>query len=98
MENFWSTLKIELVYRTSWRTRDEAVNAIFAYIDGWYNTRRAELPQPERVRDRLAQPPGATSRTTYRRPCASRQQVTTAPSKRGEFRAGSAKLFVQSPS
>jgi transposase InsO family protein len=24
MENFWSTLKIELVYRTAWRTRDEA--------------------------------------------------------------------------
>ncbi len=35
MENFWSTLKIELVYRTSWRTRDEAENAIFAYLDGW---------------------------------------------------------------
>jgi transposase InsO family protein len=35
MENFWSTLKTELVYRTSWRTRDEADNAIFAYVDGW---------------------------------------------------------------
>ena len=42
MENFWSTLKIELVYRTSWRTRDEAENAIFEYIDGWYNTRRIQ--------------------------------------------------------
>ncbi len=42
MENFWSTLKIELVYRTSWRTRDEVENAIFAYIDGWYNTRRLQ--------------------------------------------------------
>ncbi|MEV0607141.1 IS3 family transposase [Polymorphospora rubra] len=42
MENFWSTLKIELVYRTSWRTRDEAENAIFAYIDGWYNTQRIQ--------------------------------------------------------
>ncbi len=42
MENFWSTLKIELVYRTSWQTRDEAENAIFAYIDGWYNTRRIQ--------------------------------------------------------
>ncbi|MEH0972341.1 IS3 family transposase [Micromonospora sp. CPCC 205546] len=42
MENFWSTLKIELVYRTSWRTRDEAENAIFAYIDGWYNTCRIQ--------------------------------------------------------
>ncbi len=28
--------------RTSWRTRDEAENAIFAYIDGWYNTRRIQ--------------------------------------------------------
>jgi hypothetical protein len=35
MENFWSTLKVELVYRRSWRSRDEAENAIFAYIDGW---------------------------------------------------------------
>jgi hypothetical protein len=35
MENFWSTLKIELVYRNAWRTRDEAENALFAYIDGW---------------------------------------------------------------
>ena len=42
MENFWSTLKIELVYRRSWRTRDEAENAIFAYIDGWYNTQRIQ--------------------------------------------------------
>ena len=42
MENFWSTLKIELVYRNAWRTRDEAENAIFTYIDGWYNTRRIQ--------------------------------------------------------
>ncbi|MEV0568550.1 IS3 family transposase [Dactylosporangium sp. NPDC050588] len=42
MENFWSTLKIELVYRTSWQTRDQAENAIFEYIDGWYNTRRIQ--------------------------------------------------------
>ena len=42
MENFWSTLKIELVYRTAWKTRDEAENAIFEYIDGWYNTRRIQ--------------------------------------------------------
>ncbi|MFC6023875.1 IS3 family transposase, partial [Plantactinospora solaniradicis] len=42
MENFFSTLKTELVYRTSWRTRDEAENAIFAYIDGWYNTHRIQ--------------------------------------------------------
>lgn len=42
MENFFSTLKTELVYRRSWRTRDEAENALFAYIDGWYNTERIQ--------------------------------------------------------
>ncbi|NNH70424.1 IS3 family transposase [Nocardia uniformis] len=42
MENFFSTLKTELVYRRSWRTRDEAENALFAYIDGWYNSQRIQ--------------------------------------------------------
>lgn len=42
MENFFSTLKTELVYRKSWRTREEAENALFAYIDGWYNTERIQ--------------------------------------------------------
>ncbi|MBB5825796.1 DDE-type integrase/transposase/recombinase [Micromonospora carbonacea] len=42
MESFWSTLKIELVHRNSWRTRDEAEKAIFGYIDGWHNTRRIQ--------------------------------------------------------
>lgn len=55
MDNFWSMLKIELVYRTSWRTRDEAENVIFTYIDGWYNTHRIQkdlrLPQPRRRRN-----------------------------------------------
>lgn len=42
MENFFSTLKTELVYRPAWRTRDEAENALFAYIDGWYNSQRIQ--------------------------------------------------------
>jgi len=42
MENFFSTLKTELVYRTSWRTRDEAENALFVYIDTWYNRERIQ--------------------------------------------------------
>ncbi|GAY08498.1 IS3 family transposase [Pseudonocardia sp. N23] len=42
MENFFSALKTELVYRTSWRTREQAENALFAYIDGWYNTERIQ--------------------------------------------------------
>jgi putative transposase len=42
MENFFSTLKTELVYRNSWRTREEAENALFTYIHGWYNTQRIQ--------------------------------------------------------
>ena len=41
-EIFRSTLKIELVYRNAWRTREEADNALFAYIDGWYNPHRIQ--------------------------------------------------------
>ena len=51
MENFWSTLMTELVYRTSWRTRDEAENALFAYIDGWYNPRRIQAGLGDRSPD-----------------------------------------------
>lgn len=40
MESFWGTLKTELVYRSHYRTRAEAKNAIFAYIEGWYNRQR----------------------------------------------------------
>jgi transposase InsO family protein len=42
MENFFSTLKTELVYRNSWRNKEEAENALFAYIDAWYNTERIQ--------------------------------------------------------
>jgi transposase InsO family protein len=42
MENFWSTLKIELVFDNTWATQAEAENALFAYIDGWYNPTRIQ--------------------------------------------------------
>jgi transposase InsO family protein len=41
-ENFFSTLKIERVYRTSYRTREEAELDLFRYIDGWYNPHRIQ--------------------------------------------------------
>jgi putative transposase len=41
-ENFFSTLKVELVYRTSFRTREEAELALFRYVDGWYNPHRIQ--------------------------------------------------------
>lgn len=39
-ESFWSTLKSELVERTTFATRVEARNAIFEFIEVFYNRRR----------------------------------------------------------
>ncbi|MFF9667151.1 transposase, partial [Streptomyces althioticus] len=41
-ENFWSVLKTECVRRTTFATRTNADLTLFAYIDGWYNTRRIQ--------------------------------------------------------
>ena len=40
MESFWSTLKYELIYRRVFKTRAEARQAIFEYIETFYNRRR----------------------------------------------------------
>lgn len=39
-ESFFATLKKELVYRNSYRTKSEAKKAIFEYIEVWYNRER----------------------------------------------------------
>jgi putative transposase len=41
-ENFFSTLKVERVYRTTYRTREEAELDLVRYIDGWYNPHRIQ--------------------------------------------------------
>lgn len=41
MESFWSSLKIELVYRHDFQTHAEARAAIFDYIEVFYNRQRA---------------------------------------------------------
>jgi transposase InsO family protein len=41
-ENFFSVLKVERVYRTTYRTREEAELDVFRFIDGWYNPRRIQ--------------------------------------------------------
>ena len=41
MESFWSTLKLELVYRTKFITRQQARSAIFDYIESFYNRQRS---------------------------------------------------------
>jgi len=40
MESFWSTLKLELIYRRCFKTRAEARLAIFDFIEAFYNRRR----------------------------------------------------------
>jgi putative transposase len=39
-ENFFATLKTELVADADWHTREHARAAIFRYIERWYNPRR----------------------------------------------------------
>ena len=41
MESFWSTLKLELVYRRIFDTRIQARSQIFDYIESFYNRQRA---------------------------------------------------------
>jgi putative transposase len=40
MESFWSTLKLELVYRCRFVTRHQAQSAIFDFIEAFYNRQR----------------------------------------------------------
>jgi putative transposase len=40
MESFWGTLQLEVLDRKSWSTRDELANAIFEWIECWYNSKR----------------------------------------------------------
>ena len=40
MEFFWSSMQIELLNRKTWRTRVDLANAIFDYIEIFYNRQR----------------------------------------------------------
>jgi putative transposase len=44
VENFFKTLKAELIWRHTWASRDQVTNALFQYINGFYNTRRKIQP------------------------------------------------------
>lgn len=41
IESFWSTLKLDLVYRTEFATRQQAQREIFDYIERFYNRQRS---------------------------------------------------------
>jgi len=40
VETFFKTLKAELIWRRTWATREEVTQALFQYINGFYNSRR----------------------------------------------------------
>jgi len=40
MESFWSTLKLELIYRTEFADQDQVRQAVFDYIEVFYNRQR----------------------------------------------------------
>jgi putative transposase len=40
VESFYSTLKTELIYRHTWATRAQARQAIFEFIEVFYNRQR----------------------------------------------------------
>jgi putative transposase len=37
MESFWGTLQLEILDSQEWKTREELANAIFEWIECWYN-------------------------------------------------------------
>jgi putative transposase len=40
MESFWGTMQLELLDSKVWQTREELANAIFEWIECWYNPNR----------------------------------------------------------
>jgi len=40
MESFWGTLQLEVLDSRAWEARSELANAIFEWIECWYNTKR----------------------------------------------------------
>lgn len=40
MESFWGTMQLELLDSKAWETREELANAMFEWIECWYNTKR----------------------------------------------------------
>jgi len=40
MESFWGTMQLELLDRNQWKSRAELANAIFEWIECWYNPKR----------------------------------------------------------
>jgi len=57
MEGFFHTLKVELVHQCRWATQSEARQALFGYIEGYYNRHRMQSAlgylSPEQAEQRM---------------------------------------------
>ena len=58
MESFWGTMQLELLDSRTWKTRAELANAIFEWIECWYN------PDTAPFQHRNASPRGLRSSHT----------------------------------
>jgi hypothetical protein len=79
-----STLKVELVYRTSFRTREEA-ELYRRLVQPPPHPAGARLAQPRRVRGRLLHPAGRPTRVVYHPVRPTGRQVAHPPENRGNL-------------
>ena len=90
-ESFFASLETELLDRHTWRTRDQLANAIFEWINAWYNPRRRHSAlgylQPDTVRTDPSDPcpPG---RLTSNHSCPANRGNFNIPGSQFRFRPG----------
>ncbi|WP_433476386.1 integrase core domain-containing protein [Spirillospora sp. CA-142024] len=63
-ESFWARMQTELLDRQRWRTRVELANAIFEYIEGFYNRHRRHSALNYRARY-SSKPPTRRARSPH---------------------------------
>jgi transposase len=64
MESFWATMQLEVLDTRTWESRDQLANAIFEWIECWYNPKRGHFSI-----ECVARSPAVTgSRAVGRRP------------------------------
>lgn len=79
----FSTMKIELIYRRSWHTRNGAENELFRYIDRFYNTKRIQKDLGGLGSDEYEAAWHSPDRTDCHSGTTDRSQVPIASSRRG---------------
>lgn len=57
IESFWGTMQVELLNRKKWKTRLQLANAIFDYIEIYYNRQRRHSALDWKTPEGFEQPP-----------------------------------------